>query len=117
MNQTNNTEISAREIKEGMTKGEWRIFPYTNSRRYISIHGIIPFEKTEDGKDEDLFAACTAVNSTYGKNLDPAKYEEVVNALSSCLAFIEELENHGINNWSGYAEAKAALSTAHINSL
>lgn len=127
MNQTNNTAISAREIKEGMTQGQWEFYLGGESfiRNGIEVqteHGgesvcVISDSEFEGMKNDfDIHAACTAVNGTFGKNLDPTKYEEVVMALERILDRIKENDLQHMFP-SAFERATKTLSTARINSL
>lgn len=92
MSQENN--LSPKEIKYGMSPTPWR----KSEHGLVIIKGNswkIKFERPTAGGGDfeehsirnlncDIAAINNAVNNTYGKNLNPEVYEDIVNALDKC---------------------------------
>lgn len=89
--ETKEKQLSAKEIAEGMTQGEWG---YTMIGVYDNHSGLVSRSTDHDGlhyfkeRKENLknnIAITTAVNGTYVKGLDPDKVEEAINLFSELL--------------------------------
>jgi hypothetical protein len=94
-------ELTAKDIKEGMTQGDfWKErpiavneLPYHTISVYSSDGTHIYDKRTHsDHLNRHVInskAIVTAINSTYGKGLDPEKMEECVKALEEVLGYEE----------------------------
>lgn len=72
-------KLTAQEIKSGMSKGIWHIKP--NESNWIESDENIERVSLDDsipGHEYDAAAICSAVNNTYGINVNPDSISEMV---------------------------------------
>jgi hypothetical protein len=110
---TKENALSAREIYEGMTKGEWEPDHDKQPSAIIADEHVCQFYN----RDEDDYpntpynipAVCAAVNGSWNKKLDPDQYENLVAAATEAL-------KHAVNHGNFYIEdiLRAAIEAARI---
>ncbi len=76
--------MTSQAIKDGMTKGQWQTrdledCPIICNSEYNIVSASVWCPDAQDSPNAQ--AICTAVNSTYGANIDPEKVPEMVSML------------------------------------
>ncbi len=98
---------TAQEIRKGMTQGEW-VTDFEDNIISDNDKSVADTLWGENGDYEcNAAAICTAVNNTYGQNIDPAKVPEMVHMLETILGYqspVSEL----------YPDIKSLLTSAKL---
>src|SRR5690606_19142745 len=106
-----NTALDLSKLTEGELKEVTEKLKLTNkdNLRFLMIHynNYVIHQCLTYGWKLIDFTAFKSIH--FPEQEDKPTYEELVEALRDCFYFIEELNNHGITNWSENSKVKQLL--------
>lgn len=106
--------MDAKTIYQNMTKGEWVPSNETIlNDRYVKVCQFFnKMEEDYENKNANKAAICSAVNSTYGKGINPESVWQMLNQLKEYVEFCEREPQRMKNTF--YKDFKKVLASANL---